>query len=372
MQLKEKKIFTVPNQKVIEISPGNGREEGETYGIITRREEMTAAKLLNDRSVSLMLYYHFALNQDGYEFALSPTEIQEKLGITLKQYYKSIENLKRAGYLVQSKAEGNRWMFLRIPEQVKDSGSIGKDEKEGFSPGGREQSCGKTQQNAGVYQKVETCTPPKVETCVSLKVETRVPSEEERNNTNNNTDNNISNIIDALTIEISPTEKKEEDQRKQEEKNRLIEVFKREFGHYDDYGMQLHEIELRSRKDVDKFIKLIKKKMDELRRRSPEKLFRLEYDCELRKTYPKNPMELIKVNMILERYFQNNPMSRKYGAWVNGWNEGIGQPNIFVATEYLSLDDLKKQKHDLSGIPKWYLDECKRFYRSPEESSKRK
>ena len=81
MQLNERKIFTVPNQKVIEISPGNGREEGETYGIITRREEMTAAKLLNDKSASLMLYYHFALNQDGYEFALSPTEIQEKLGI---------------------------------------------------------------------------------------------------------------------------------------------------------------------------------------------------------------------------------------------------------------------------------------------------
>ncbi len=255
MQLNERKIFTVPNQKVIEISPGNGREEGETYGIITRREEMTAAKLLNDKSASLMLYYHFALNQDGYEFALSPTEIQEKLGITLKQYYKSIENLKRAGYLAQSKPGSNRWKFLRVPKPNRDFTGCERSEKNSFVPRGRNQGHMKMKQRARTPPKVETCVRPKGEACTPEQVETCISAEVEKNNRVMNNTDNINAALDEVVMGLSPIEK--ENYRKQEEKSRLIEKFKQEFGYLDDCNMIVLKMEQRST-TVDSFINQIK------------------------------------------------------------------------------------------------------------------
>lgn len=117
-----REIQTVPNQLVIEILSDSRNGKEKPYTIITERERIFAGRLLNDGTVSHILYHYMAANAAGYRFALSPTAICNLYGISKRQYSNAIKKLKEAGYLVQKEIGSNVWCFLRIPTKYVDTG----------------------------------------------------------------------------------------------------------------------------------------------------------------------------------------------------------------------------------------------------------
>lgn len=103
-------ITIEPRQKEIE----------KPYMILTEKEFVIAAWLLNSRSAAFILYCYFAFNADGYSFALSPTNIEVELGISGKQYDLAKAILKKKGYLVPQLNGHDEYKFVRVPEQYRD------------------------------------------------------------------------------------------------------------------------------------------------------------------------------------------------------------------------------------------------------------
>ena len=96
------------------------KESGKPYSIFTKTEILIAGHLLNDGSVSFMLYCYFAMNMGNYCFALSPMWIESELGISNKQCIKAKDKLVENGYLVPKQGEKDSYLFVRIPVQYKN------------------------------------------------------------------------------------------------------------------------------------------------------------------------------------------------------------------------------------------------------------
>lgn len=70
-------------------------------------------KELADTKAGFMLWYYFAENQNGYEFALSSKAVEAATGIKIKAYNSAITALIERGFLVNTK--GNYYVFHESP-----------------------------------------------------------------------------------------------------------------------------------------------------------------------------------------------------------------------------------------------------------------
>lgn len=104
-----KNIFTYPNQKIIKIIHCNN----DSNRPISKFEEKKATQLLYP--TTYMLYIHLCLYEDGCEFPLSPKDIHGKIGLSPKQYYKAVDDLIEARYLVKSFDGKNTYNFYTYP-----------------------------------------------------------------------------------------------------------------------------------------------------------------------------------------------------------------------------------------------------------------
>ena len=70
-------------------------------------------KDLAETKAGFMLWYYFAENQNGYEFALSSKAVEAATGIKVKAYNSAIAAMIDKGYLVNTK--GNYYVFHECP-----------------------------------------------------------------------------------------------------------------------------------------------------------------------------------------------------------------------------------------------------------------
>ena len=90
-----------PNQRTIKNISIEDKTKSEHYGIILRKAERIAARVLDDGTAAYILYIHIALNSDKYNFAFSPAELEHSLGISKDRSRKAFKKLVDTGFLVQ-------------------------------------------------------------------------------------------------------------------------------------------------------------------------------------------------------------------------------------------------------------------------------
>lgn len=103
---------TSPNQKIVTTKKTKSDEE-HTYGICNIEATLTAAKELTDRAFKL--YIRMSLHQDGYTYALSPTEINKNIKMSDGRYREAVNELIKKGYLIQSEERKNLYIFYEAP-----------------------------------------------------------------------------------------------------------------------------------------------------------------------------------------------------------------------------------------------------------------
>ena len=100
---------TFPNQRMITIH----REEVKTDFLGIKNENWQAAS--RDLGAhALRLYLYLAANANNYEFALSPADIRQRIGMPTSTYRDQFLILVDKGYLVQS--GNNKFDFYEIPQ----------------------------------------------------------------------------------------------------------------------------------------------------------------------------------------------------------------------------------------------------------------
>lgn len=322
-------IITVPNQKVIEIIH-NDKHEEKPYGIITESEHIWAARLLNDKSAAHILYYYFALNQDGYTFALSPTAIENCYGITNKQYRKGIEKLQEVGYLTPKGDDSNIWFFNRIPEKYLHT------------------ALQEWNMQSDVCTQKDIPYIPKGTDGLSPKG-TTVCTQEDREILQDNIINNTDNNLTDLELQCI--------------KNNLISNIENYYGYSDECTDELLNIQAKATRngyEIGKHIDLLKKLLVKLRDNLSERKHKAEtqYANAIEKTLPSDTIEYQKVKLIMKKYLSSHKIPQKYGFWINGWNNERQEPNIVFSPFQQPYEIIKIQKHNIEGIPKsYYMEE---------------
>lgn len=306
-----------------------------------------------------------ATNRDGFKFALSPTAIYNQYGITEKQYHTAIKRLKEVGYLVQKTQGSNIWQFMRVPEKYKSIDILP------FEPVSKSKSTSKKTDEILTehLQRIDGLSVGGIP-CIH-KGQTVSPQRENRvypegreilqdiiYNTNNIGDvaYNISNIPERKT-----------DDTLLEERDGLIQEFNNEFGYLDDSAAELIKAEAIVQKGGYTLTKHICKLNDVIKRMRNNRECRNKmcisaYQSAIKATMPKDNIEHIKINLILDRYINEHnsniyPIKKwreLYGVWLNGWNEELQEPNVTVAMYPLPLDIIAKQRHNTENIPNEY------------------
>lgn len=103
-------MTTNPNQLVVEVQK-EPCDKAHLYSMRNLEAEAAAARDLKYSSMILWLY--LSRNQNGYELALSPKDVEETMGLSERTYRTCKNELMEKGYLVQVK--GNRYMFYEKP-----------------------------------------------------------------------------------------------------------------------------------------------------------------------------------------------------------------------------------------------------------------
>ena len=116
----EKNYNTVPNQKVVKVQKAPADKQN-LYSIINIEAAHNAMKDLADTKAGFMLWYYFAENQNGYEFALSSKAVEAETGIKIKAYNSAIAAMIEKGYLENTK--GNYYVFHEIPVRENEDDS---------------------------------------------------------------------------------------------------------------------------------------------------------------------------------------------------------------------------------------------------------
>lgn len=325
-------MLTVPNQRIIKICPDDRHEE-KPYGIITRREQLFAGYLLNDKTASHILYYYFAINQDAYTFALSPSDISRRIGITKKQYRQAIKKLKDTGYLTQSKEGSNIWNFRRVPDRY---ASVDFPE------------CENTDSNASLATIEVDRTAPEGTPSIPIGADSTTPEDTEI--LQDNTYILQDNTYEEQSLRTEMTELDDFISRKED-------VFIEKFGHLENSGIDLLSIRqnARGRRNEKQYFneqldKLIEKYSSEQIRRIKD--FKREYAARIDATLPMDFLTRMKVKLILERLTNEN--GAKHGIWITGWNDEEQCPNFVFSFFPLPNDIISKLGHTIDGIPNSY------------------
>lgn len=100
---------TFPNQRVITVH----REAVKSDFLGIKNENWQSAS--RDLGAhALRLYLYLAANADNYEFALSPADIRQRIGMPTSTYRDQFSILVDKGYLVQSGS--NKYDFYEVPQ----------------------------------------------------------------------------------------------------------------------------------------------------------------------------------------------------------------------------------------------------------------
>ena len=103
-------MSTNPNQTIVSIE-SSPCDDIHLCSMRNIEAECAAARDLKYSSMILWLY--LSRNQNGYELALSPKDVEETMGLSERTYRTCKNELMEKGYLVQVK--GNRYMFYEKP-----------------------------------------------------------------------------------------------------------------------------------------------------------------------------------------------------------------------------------------------------------------
>lgn len=125
---------TFPNQRMVKVH----RETlvGDFLGIKNENWQAASRDL---GAHALRLYLYLAANADNYEFALSPADIRQRIGMPTSTYRDQFLILVDKGYLVQSGS--NKFDFYEIPQtrrapiQNENCASLGIDFENATSDG---------------------------------------------------------------------------------------------------------------------------------------------------------------------------------------------------------------------------------------------
>ena len=103
--------YTFPNQRMININ----REPVKSDFLGIKNENwMAASRELGAHA--LRLYLYLAANKNGYTLALSPTAIQEAIGMPISTYRDQFRKLESLGYI--EFVSGNTYNFYEVPRPV--------------------------------------------------------------------------------------------------------------------------------------------------------------------------------------------------------------------------------------------------------------
>ena len=103
-------MSTNPNQVLVNVKDNQCIEIHLPF---MRNLEAEAAAARNLKYSSMILWLYLSRNQNGYELALSPKDVEETMGLSERTYRTCKNELMEKGYLVQVK--GNRYMFYEKP-----------------------------------------------------------------------------------------------------------------------------------------------------------------------------------------------------------------------------------------------------------------
>lgn len=100
-------MITYPNQRVVTVFKETCKQD---FLQINNDEWQAAAQTLKTYS-AFKLYLYLASNKDGYSIALSPVDVQERIGISKNTYLAAFNELVAAGYLTKSSGSKNSYTF---------------------------------------------------------------------------------------------------------------------------------------------------------------------------------------------------------------------------------------------------------------------
>lgn len=102
---------TVPNQRIVHIHRAALNKNDGFLGINNANWKYAARVL---RGPAFLLYIYLASNRDNYVLALSPSAIQQEIGMARSTYHDQLRKLQSLGFLVYE--EGKGWQFYEVPQ----------------------------------------------------------------------------------------------------------------------------------------------------------------------------------------------------------------------------------------------------------------
>jgi len=113
-------ITSSPNQKIITVNKVAHTKNAEnTYSMFDTNAVIEAANNLSDRAFKV--YTAINLNKDGYTFALSSVDINNRTGFSEKKYRAAVKELIEKGYLTLSTERKNLYYFNEKRENISTS-----------------------------------------------------------------------------------------------------------------------------------------------------------------------------------------------------------------------------------------------------------
>lgn len=367
-----------PNQRTIVIHSSSGQKEVKRpYGLITKKELQTAYYVLDDRrnGTPIMLYFVLSTNQDGFQFDFSPAALEAEYGIAADRWRKAFGVLVKKKYLTDTGK--NKYIFHSYPKEYQNISFVhAEDLSRANTPADEDIPADEVR----VAEETEgAIPPPTVEDTPADRVilppstGEDTPADRDRNNKNNiyiindNTDNNSSIPNEKIIDTISALEA---------EQNSILEDIYSSFGLWENIGQRINAAKAKAkhtgeRKDLlDRQIKELKKLNEKLKsdRKYNMQKARYEYIRAIKMTRPRcdnlqGILECTRVDKILESFekkYKDTHNGRgwpwTWGVWIDGWNEELQEPNFCISFNFKPLSAIKKQRHNLNGIPEWYFD----------------
>ena len=108
--------YSSPNQKLVTIKHCDFPSGDNNYGILTRKVANIGINTLKKHPTAFLLFTDLCLNKDGYYFALSPTAIKDRLGLSHEQYKRAVRILIECNYLIKNESKKNHYIFYTIPQ----------------------------------------------------------------------------------------------------------------------------------------------------------------------------------------------------------------------------------------------------------------
>ena len=108
--------YSSPKQKLVTIKHCDFPSGDNNYGILTRKVANIGINTLKKHPTAFLLFTDLCLNKDGYYFALSPTAIKDRLGLSHEQYKRAVRILTECNYLIKDESKKNHYIFYTIPQ----------------------------------------------------------------------------------------------------------------------------------------------------------------------------------------------------------------------------------------------------------------